>query len=118
MRLDVDFNIVFDFIDTSCLRDKVGYNWSKCTPNELTQYCCLTYDLFTDIHVTPGIKCNNPNCEISSHKSDIDFLYKQICDHCFNYHLLRFGDIIVKSIYHLVKQIVIRNTLYQVLMNM
>ena len=34
----------------------------------------------TDIHVTPGIKCNNPNCEISSHISDIDFLYKQMCD--------------------------------------
>ena len=80
MTLDVDFNTVVDFIDTSCLRDKVSYNWSKCTPNELTQYCCLTYDLFTDIYVTPGIKCNNPNCEISSHKSDIDFLYKQICD--------------------------------------
>ena len=83
MTLDVDFNSVVDFIDHSCLRDKVSYNWSnwsKCTPNELTQYCCLTYDLFTDINVTPGIKCNNPNCEISSHKSDIDFLYKQICE--------------------------------------
>ena len=53
------------------------YNWSRCTPNELTQYCCcLTYVFFTDIHVTPGIKCNNPNCEISSYKSDIDFLYE------------------------------------------
>ena len=61
MTLDVDFKTVVDCIDTSCLRDKVSYNWSKCTPNELTQYCCLTYDLFTDIHVTPGIKHNNPN---------------------------------------------------------
>ena len=46
----------------------------------LTNNKCLTYDLFTDIHVTTGIKCNNPNCEISSHKTDINYLYKQICD--------------------------------------
>ena len=80
MTLDIDFNSVVDFIDNLCPRDKVSFNWSKCTVNELSQYCCLTYDLFTDIHVTPGIKCNNPNCEISSHKTDIDYLYKQICD--------------------------------------
>ena len=59
MTLDAGFNSVADFIDNSCLRDKVSYNWSKCTPNELTQYCCLPYDLFTDIYVTQGIKCNN-----------------------------------------------------------
>ena len=80
MTLDIDFNSVVDFIDNLCPRNKVSFNWSKCTINELSQYCCLTYDLFTDIHVTPGIECNNPNCEISSHKTDIDYLYKQICD--------------------------------------
>ena len=49
--------------------------------NELTLYCCLTYDLFTDKHVTPGIKRNNPSCEISSHTCfDINLLYKQTCD--------------------------------------
>ena len=64
MTLDVDFNSVVDFIDNSCLGDKVCYSWSKCTLNELTQYCCQTYDHFTDIHVTPGNKCNNPNCEV------------------------------------------------------
>ena len=36
--------------------------------------------LYIILHVTLGIKYNNPNCEISSHKSDIDFLCKQICD--------------------------------------
>ena len=78
MTLDIDFNSVVDFIDNLCPRDKDSFNWSKCTVNELSQYCCLTYDLFTDIHVTPGIKCNNSNCEISSLKTDIDCLYKQI----------------------------------------
>ena len=73
----IDFNNVVDFIDNSCPRDKVSFNRSKCTPNELSQYFFLTYDLFTDIHVTPGIKCNNPNCKIYSHKSDIIFLYTQ-----------------------------------------
>ena len=66
--------------DNSCPRDKVSFNWSKCTPIESSQYCCSTCDLFTNIHVTPGIKCNNPNCEEFNHKSHIDFLYQQICD--------------------------------------
>ena len=72
MTLDIDFNSVV--IDGSC--PLIGLN----ELNELTQYYFLTYELFTDIHITPGIKCNNPNCEVSSHKSDIDILYKQICD--------------------------------------
>ena len=50
MTLDIDFNSAVDFIDNLCPRDKVSFNWSKCTLNELSQYCCLTYDLFTDIH--------------------------------------------------------------------
>ena len=28
----------------------------------------------------PGVKCNNPDCNLASHKSDIDCLYKKICD--------------------------------------
>ena len=79
MTHDVDFNSVVDFIENLCLGDKVCYSWSKCTPNELTQYCCLTYDLFTDIHVTPGNKCNNPNFEIIVINL-ILFFYKLISD--------------------------------------
>ena len=75
MTLDIDFNSVLEFIDNSCPRDKVTFNWSKWAPNKLPQSCCLTYDLFTDIHITPGIKCNSLSCQVSSHKSDIDFLY-------------------------------------------
>ena len=56
-----------------------------------------------------GIKCNNPNCEISSHKTDIDYSYKQICDVL---------DTASKNIYHLAKLIIIGNTLYLVIMSM
>ena len=108
MTLDIDFNSIVDFIDKLCSRDKVSFNWSKCTLNELSQYCCLTYDLFTDIHVTPGIKCNNPNCEISSHKADIDYLYKQITASKKIYTLN----------YLLAKLIIIGNTLYLVIISM
>ena len=75
----------------------------------MSEYCCLTYDIFTDIHVTQGIKGNNPRYEESSHKSDIDFLYKQICDVWIQP---------VKSEYHLAKLIIIWNTLYLVVMSM
>ena len=40
----------------------------------------IRYALFSDIYVTPGVKCNNPDCNLASHKSDIDCLYKKICD--------------------------------------
>ena len=72
--------ICIERLDNLCPRDKVSFNCSKCTLNELSQYCCLTYYLFTDIHVTPGIKCNNPHSETSSHKTDIDYFNKHICD--------------------------------------
>ena len=40
MTLDIDFNSVVNFIDNLCPRDKVSFNWSKCTGtlNELSQY--------------------------------------------------------------------------------
>ena len=38
------------------------------------------YALFSDIYVTPGVKCNNLDCNLASHKSDIDCLYKKVCD--------------------------------------
>ena len=31
MTLDIDFNSIVDFIDNLCPRDKVSFNWSKCT---------------------------------------------------------------------------------------
>ena len=80
-EIDVDFNCAFNLIDVNtCLRDIVSYKWSQSTPDDLYQYCCSTYALFSDIYVTPGVKCNNPDCNLTSHKSDIDCLYKKICD--------------------------------------
>ena len=80
-EIEVDFNCALNCIDVNaCPRDIVSYKWSQCTPNDLYQYCCSTYDLFSDIYVTPGVKCNNPNCNLASHKSDIDCLFKKICD--------------------------------------
>ena len=52
LLVDIDFNSVVDFIDNSCPGDKASFIWSKCTPNELSQYCCLTYELFTDINLS------------------------------------------------------------------
>ena len=79
--MDVDFNCVFNCIDVSaCPKDKIGYNWSQCTPDDLEKYYCSTYDVFSDIYVKPGIKCDDTNCQLSSHRSDIDCLYKNICD--------------------------------------
>ena len=40
----------------------------------------MLYDVFSDIYVKPGIKCDDTNCQLSSHRSDIDCLYKNICD--------------------------------------
>ena len=78
-EIDVDFNCAFNFIDVNtCPRDIVSYKWSQCTPNDLYQYCCSTYALFSDIYVTPGVKCNNPDCNLASHNSDIDCLYEKI----------------------------------------
>ena len=78
-EIHVNFNCAFNFIDVNaCPRDIVSYKWSQYTPNDLYQYCSSTYDFFSDIYVTPGVKCNNPNCNL--HKSDIDCLYKNICD--------------------------------------
>ena len=51
MTLAFDFNNVMDFTVNSCFRDKVIYNWSKCTPNDLSQYCTLTFNYFDDIQV-------------------------------------------------------------------
>ena len=80
-EIDVDFNCAFNFIDVNtCPRDIVSYKWSQCTPDDSYQYCCSTYALFSDIYVTPGVKCNNSDCNMASHKSDIDCLYKKICD--------------------------------------
>ena len=80
-EIDVDFNCAFNFIDVNtCPRDIVSYKWSQCTSDDLYQYCCSTYALFSDIYVTPGVKCNNPDCNLTSHKSDIGCLYKKICD--------------------------------------
>ena len=31
------------------------------------------------MHVASGMKCNNPNCQLSSHKSNVKKLYQQIC---------------------------------------
>ena len=56
------------------------YNWSKCTPYDLSQYCTSTCNYFDDIHVTPSVKCNDPNCQLSRHKSDNDYFHSQICD--------------------------------------
>ena len=79
--MDVDFNCVFNCIDVSaCPKDKISYNWSQCTPDDLEKYYCSTYDGFSDIYVKPGIKCDDTNCQLSSHRSDIDCLYKNICD--------------------------------------
>ena len=82
-EIDVDFNCALNCIDVNaCPRDIVSYKWSQCTANDLYQYCCSTYmyDLFSDIYVTPGVKCNIPNCNLEIHKSDIDCLFKKICD--------------------------------------
>ena len=76
----IDFNNVLEFTVNSCFREKVIYNWSKYTGYHVFQYCTLTCNYFVDIHVTPGVKCNDPNCQLSSHKSDIDYFYTQICD--------------------------------------
>ena len=57
--MDVDFNCVFNCIDVcSYLKDKVSYNWSWCTPDDLEKYVyyCSTYDLFSDLYVKLGIK--------------------------------------------------------------
>ena len=32
------------------------------------------------LNIRSGVKCNNPNCNSASHKSDIDCLFKKICD--------------------------------------
>ena len=80
MTLAIGFNNVIDFTVNSCFRDKGIYNWSKCTSYDLSQYCTLTCNYFDDIHVTSGVKCNDPNCKLSSHRSDIDDFYTQICD--------------------------------------
>ena len=80
-EIDVDFNCAFNLIDVNtCPRDIVSYKWSQCTPDDLYPYCCSTYALFSDIYVTPCVKCNNPDCNLASHKSDIDCLYQKICD--------------------------------------
>ena len=47
--MDVDFNCVFSCIDVSaCPKDKISYNWSQCTPDDLEKYYCSTYDVFSD----------------------------------------------------------------------
>ena len=80
-EIDVDFNCAFNLIDVNtCPRDIVSYKWSQCTPDDLYQYCCSTYPLFSDIYVTPGVKCNNPDCNLASHKSDINCLFEKIFD--------------------------------------
>ena len=72
-EINVDINCAFNLIDdNACPRDIVSYKWSQYTPDDLHQYCCSTYALFSDIYVTPGVKCNNPDCNLASHKSDID----------------------------------------------
>ena len=63
-----------------CPKDKISYNWSQCTPDDLEKYYCSTYDVFSDIYLKPGIKCDDTNCQLSSHRSDIDCLYKNVCD--------------------------------------
>ena len=42
--------------------------------------CSSTYALFSDIYVTHGVKCNNPDCNLASHKPDSGCFYKKICD--------------------------------------
>ena len=80
-EVDFDFNYALNYIDVNkCARDIVSDKWSQCTPDDLYQYCCSTCTLFSDIYVTPGVKCNNPYCNLAKHKSDIDCLYKKICD--------------------------------------
>ena len=55
-EIDVDFNGAFNLIDVNtCPRYIVSYKWSQCTPDDLHQYCCSTYALFSDIYVTPGV---------------------------------------------------------------
>ena len=62
--------------------------WSKASIDDIKQYQLvldnklqlIDINLFSDISVTPGVKCNNPNCNLASHKSDIDCLFKKICD--------------------------------------
>ena len=62
VKIDVYFNYAFNFIDVNaCPTDIISYKWSKYTPNDLYQYCCTTYNLFSDIYVTPSVKCNYPN---------------------------------------------------------
>ena len=74
-EIDVDLNCAFNVIDVNtCSRDIVSYKWSQCTPNDLYQYYCSTYSLSSDTYVTPGVKCNNPDCNLARHKSDNDCL--------------------------------------------
>ena len=52
--VDVDFNCVFKCINVSaCPKDKISYNWSQCTPDNLEKYYYYrfynAYDLFSDI---------------------------------------------------------------------
>ena len=109
-EIDVDFNCAFNLIDVNtCPRDIVSYKWSQCTPHDLYQYCCSTYALFSDIYVTPGVKCNNPDCNLASHKSDIDCLYKKI---------VTVWKMPANIVYHQIRLIIIKNILCLVLTNM
>ena len=47
---------------------------------QLRNILFLSIQPFSDINVKYVIKCNDTNCHLSRHRSDIDCLYKNICD--------------------------------------
>ena len=51
------------FIDTTtCLSNKVNFNWDKATDKDLLDYKYFTRRYCNDIHVVDVVKCDDVNC--------------------------------------------------------
>ena len=57
--MDIDFNCVFNCIDVSaCPKDKISYNWSQCTPDDLEKYIITVINMQRIIFIALLLQSN------------------------------------------------------------